>query len=208
MVIELDHQYEMFRSEMREWIGSNVPTGLRELVNWGWQPIAGGRRGVMQNQAMTDPVYREWEQRLVDAKLVCAHWPIEFGGRGWDALRLAVFNEELRHQGVPPVRRGMGEMLVGPAILTCGTPEQKAHFLPRIVSGDDVYCQGYSEPNHGSDLAAVETRGVVDDGELVVTGQKVWTSAAGRANMIFVICRTDPGASMHRGLSYVLVPLS
>jgi alkylation response protein AidB-like acyl-CoA dehydrogenase len=103
---------------------------------------------------------------------------------------------------------GDGESLVGPAIIVHGTPEQRARFLPRIILGDDVYCQGYSEPDHGSDLGAVETRGVVDGDEIVITGQKVWTSGAQRANMIFVLCRTDPDVPKHRGLSYVLVPFS
>jgi alkylation response protein AidB-like acyl-CoA dehydrogenase len=208
MDIDLGPEYVTFRSEMREWIGSNIPKGLKELANWGWQPIAGGRQGAGRIQAMSDPIYREWEERLADAKLVCAQWPVEVGGRGWDAVRFAVFNEELRHQGVPAVRRGMGESLAGPAIIVHGTAEQKAYFLPRIVSGEDVYCQGYSEPNHGSDLGAVETKGVVDGDELVINGQKVWTSGAQWANMIFVLCRTDPDAPKHRGLSYVLVPFS
>jgi len=95
-----------------------------------------------------------------------------------------------------------------PAIIVHGTDAQRAHFLPRIVAGTDVYCQGYSEPDHGSDLGAVETRGVVDGDELVITGQKCWTSGARSANMMFVLCRTDPDAPKHRGLSYVLVPFS
>ena len=102
----------------------------------------------------------------------------------------------------------MGEALVGPAIIVHGTEEQRAHFLPRIIDGVDVYCQGYSEPDHGSDLGAVSTSGVVDGDEIVITGQKVWTSGAQRANMIFVICRTNPDVPKHRGLSYVLVPFS
>ena len=117
---------------------------------------------------------------------------------------MLVFAEECVRAGVPRVERGMGERLVGPAVLAHGTAEQQAYFLPRIVSGEDVYCQGYSEPGHGSDLAAVETRGVIDGDEIVIHGQKLWTSGAHRANMIFILCRTDPTAPRHRGLSYVL----
>jgi alkylation response protein AidB-like acyl-CoA dehydrogenase len=120
-------------------------------------------------------------------------------------VRLAVLNEEFYRAGVPLVNRGMGESLVGPSIIVHGTPEQKAFFLPRIISGEDRYCQGFSEPNHGSDLAAVETRGVVEGDEVVITGQKVWTSGAARANRMFVLCRTDPDAEQHSGLSYVLI---
>jgi alkylation response protein AidB-like acyl-CoA dehydrogenase len=125
-----------------------------------------------------------------------------------DAVRLAVLNEEFHRAGVPRVIRGMGEALVGPSVIVHGTAEQRAHFLPRIISGEDVYCQGFSEPGFGSDLAAVQTRGIVDGEEIVVTGQKVWTSGAARATMMFLLCRTNPEAEKHAGLSYVLVPFT
>jgi alkylation response protein AidB-like acyl-CoA dehydrogenase len=102
----------------------------------------------------------------------------------------------------------MGEALVGPSVLLEGTEEQKAAFLPDIISGVAHYCQGFSEPNHGSDLAAVETRGVIEGDEIVVTGQKVWTSGAHMANMIFVLCRTNPDVAKHGGLSFVLLPFT
>jgi alkylation response protein AidB-like acyl-CoA dehydrogenase len=101
----------------------------------------------------------------------------------------------------------MGESLVGPSIIVHGTDEQRRRFLPRIIEGRDVYCQGFSEPDHGSDLAGVQTRGEVDGDQVVITGQKVWTSGAERATAIFVLCRTEPEAPRHRNLSYVLVPL-
>ena len=125
-----------------------------------------------------------------------------------DAVRVAVLNEEFYRAGVPRVIRGMGEALVGPSVIVHGTQEQREYFLPRILSGQDVYCQGFSEPDHGSDLAAVETRGEVDGDEIVVTGQKLWTSGAARATMMFVLCRTDPRAPKHEGLSYVLIPFT
>jgi alkylation response protein AidB-like acyl-CoA dehydrogenase len=208
MDVDLGPEITGFRLEMRDWIGSNAPEGLKDLTNWGGQQVAGGRRGADRLALVDHPLHREWETRLQDAKLICPQWPTEVGGRGWDGVRVAVWFEELRRAGVPAVRRGMGESLVGPAIIVHGTPEQRSHFLPRIIMGEDVYCQGYSEPDHGSDLGAVETRGVVDGDEVVITGQKVWTSGAQRANMIFVLCRTDPDAPKHRGLSYVLVPFS
>ena len=138
-------------------------------------------------------------------RLICPQWPEEYGGKGLDAVRVAVFNEELYRAGVPRVTRGMGESLVGPSIIVHGTPEQQAYFLPRIISGEDVYCQGFSEPGTGSDLAAVETKGEVDGDEVVITGQKVWTSGAARANKMFVLCRTDPAAEKHAGISFVLI---
>jgi alkylation response protein AidB-like acyl-CoA dehydrogenase len=120
---------------------------------------------------------------------------------------MAILNEEFAQAGLPRVIRGMGESLVGPSIIVHGTDEQKAHFLPRIIAGTDRYCQGFSEPDHGSDLGGVETRAAVDGDEIVVNGQKVWTSGAQIANMMFVLCRTDAEVPKHQGLSYVLVPM-
>jgi alkylation response protein AidB-like acyl-CoA dehydrogenase len=138
---------------------------------------------------------------------MCVSWPTEFGGRGLTGVEVAVLNEEFARARVPRVTRGMGEWLVGPSIIVHGTDEQKAQFLPRIIDGTDVYCQGFSEPDAGSDLAGLQTRGVVDGDEVVITGQKVWTSGAQRANMMFCLCRTDPEAPKHRGISYVLTPM-
>src|SRR5260370_9476993 len=123
-----------------------------------------------------------------------------------DAVRLAVLNEEFHRAGVPRVHRGMGEAFVGPSVIVHGTPEQRSYFLPRIITGDDVYCQGFSEPAHGSDLAAVETRGIVDGDEIVISGQKVWTSGAARATMMFVLCRTAPAVEKHARPSFCVNP--
>jgi alkylation response protein AidB-like acyl-CoA dehydrogenase len=167
---------------------------------------AGGqRRAAGMAEALASPEYAEWDRRLLAARLICPHWPAEYGGQDMDAVRLAVLNEEFYRAGVPRVNRGMGESLVGPSIIGHATAEQKAEFLPRIISGEDRYCQGFSEPNHGSDLAAVETRGEVDGDEIVITGQKVWTSGAMYASKMFILCRTDPTVPKHSGLSYVLI---
>jgi alkylation response protein AidB-like acyl-CoA dehydrogenase len=154
---------------------------------------------------MASPEYSQWESELVQAGLVCPGWPEQFGGRGLDPVRVAVLNEELYRAGVPRVVRGMGETLVGPSVIVHGTPEQQARFLPRIISGEDVYCQGFSEPGTGSDLAGLATRGEIDGDEVVITGQKLWTSGAQRANKMFVLCRTDPDAEKHAGISFVLI---
>lgn len=206
--MELDFGPEMqdFRTEIRSWITQNAPARLSGLADWYAPPMGGSnRRGLAD--AMESPTYREWESRLLDARLICPQWPESVGGQGWDGVQMAIWSEECHRAGVPRVLRGMGEWLVGPAVTVHGTDEQRARFLPRIISGEDRYCQGFSEPEHGSDLAAVETRGVVDGDELVISGQKVWTSGAQYANMIFVLCRTDPTAPKHQGLSYVLVPM-
>lgn len=206
MQLDLGPEVAAFREEIRSWIEGNAPEGLADLVDW-HAPRVTGAGYDDRDRALADPRYAEWERRLLDARLICPQWPEAVGGRGWDAVRIAVFAEECHRAGVPRVLRGMGEAFVGPSIIVHGTEEQKAHFLPRIVSGEDVYCQGFSEPDQGSDLAGVQTRAVVEGDKVVVTGQKVWTSGAHRANMIFALCRTDPDAPKHRGLSYVLVPM-
>ena len=204
MELDLGPEIAQFRAELREWIAAETPPGLVGLTDWNTVMTAGGNRGARLARAWAHPAYAEWTAKLAARRLICPHWPAEYGGQGMDAVHLAVLNEEFHRAGVPRVSRGMGESLVGPSIIVHGTPEQKAYFLPRIISGEDVYCQGFSEPNHGSDLAAVETRGVIDGDEIVVTGQKVWTSGAARATMMFALVRTDPAAEKHRGLSYVL----
>jgi alkylation response protein AidB-like acyl-CoA dehydrogenase len=198
--LDLGEEAGEFRAQMRQWISASAPPGLAGLARWNLP----GNRGDDRARAVRSPEYRLWERRLLDAHLICPNWPTRYGGSGLTPVQMLVFAEECVRAGIPRVERGMGERLVGPAILAHGTPEQMGYFLPRIVTGEDVYCQGYSEPDHGSDLAAVETRGEVDGDEIVIRGQKLWTSGAQRANMIFILCRTDPGAPPHRGLSYVL----
>jgi alkylation response protein AidB-like acyl-CoA dehydrogenase len=197
MTLELDlgPNAVKFRNELREWLEANAP---EDLVGIDAERAAFGNL----------PELRPWTNKLLEAGYLCVTWPAEFGGRGLTGVELAVMNEEFARAGVPRVTRGMGEWLVGPSIIVWGTDEQKAHFLPRIIEGTDRYCQGFSEPNAGSDLASLTTRGVVDGDELVITGQKVWTSGAQLANMMFCLCRTDPDASKHRGISYVLTPMA
>ncbi len=207
MELDLGPRAEAFRAEIREWIAEAAPPELAHLADW-WAPLMAGASRRRLEAAEQHPAYRTWEERCAEARLICPQWPEEVGGRGLGPLEMAVLHQEFHRAGVPRITRGMGESLVGPSVIVHGTPEQRARFLPRIVDGTDRYCQGFSEPGHGSDLAGVETRGVVDGDEIVITGQKVWTSGAQRATMIFVLCRTDPAAPKHRGLSYVLVPMA
>ncbi|HXM58130.1 MAG TPA: acyl-CoA dehydrogenase family protein [Candidatus Dormibacteraeota bacterium] len=199
MQVELGPELEEFRQEIRSWIAGQRQ---EDLAGTDGVAIAYRRRGGRVADA-----YRAWEAASAEAGLICPQWPREFGGRGLTAIQMAIVNEELAGAGMPRVNRGMGESLVGPSIIVHGTDEQKAHFLPRIVAGEDRYCQGFSEPNSGSDLASLQCRGVVREGEIVVTGQKVWTSGADAANMIFCLCRTNPEAPKHRGISYALLPM-
>src|SRR5580700_1277876 len=204
MDLDLGPEIEQFRAELRDWIAAHAPPALAGLADWRMAGIPGGYRARGLAEAIADPAYTEWEHTLADTRLICPQWPAEFGGQGMEAVRIAVLNEEFYRAGVPRVIRGMGEALVGPSIIVHGSAEQQAYFLPRIISGEDRYCQGFSEPGHGSDLAAVETKGEIDGDEIVVTGQKVWTSGAAYANMMFALCRTDPSVPKHAGLSYVL----
>jgi len=194
MEIDLGPEAQKFRDELREWLEANKP---EELI------------GVDAERASFGDVdgIQAWTQKLADAGYMCVSWPKEFGGAGLTGIEVAVMNEEFARAGVPRVTRGMGEWLVGPSIIVWGTDEQKAYFLPRIIDGTDRYCQGFSEPDAGSDLAGLKTRGVVDGDEVVITGQKVWTSGAQAANMMFCLCRTDPDAPKHKGISYVLTPM-
>jgi alkylation response protein AidB-like acyl-CoA dehydrogenase len=205
MELDLGPEIAEFRAELRDWIAREAPADLADLADWNSPGTTGGYRDERVVAAQSSPAYRAWEAKLAQARLICPHWPAEYGGQDMDAVRLAVLNEEFYRAGVPRVNRGMGESLVGPSIIGHATAEQKAEFLPRIISGEDRYCQGFSEPNHGSDLAAVETRGEVDGDEIVITGQKVWTSGAMYANKMFILCRTDPTVPKHSGLSYVLI---
>ncbi|RNL86621.1 acyl-CoA dehydrogenase family protein [Halostreptopolyspora alba] len=185
-----------FRREIRDWLARNAPEDLR---------------GVRAVPRMPSPELKphldRWASTLAEAGLMCVAWPREYGGRGLSGVEVAIMNEEFDRAGVPRLTRGMGESLVGPAIITHATEEQKQRLLPPIISGEHDYCQGFSEPGAGSDLAGLRTRGVVDGTELVINGQKVWTSGYYKANMLFCLVRTDPEAPPHKGISYVLLPI-
>jgi hypothetical protein len=193
--LDLGPKAQAFRDELRQWLEANRP---EQLIGVEFE-----RAAAFGN----DPAMDAWTEELHKAGYLCVGWPQEYGGRGLSGLEVVAMNEEFARAGVPRVTRGMGEWLVGPSIIVWGTDEQKAHFLPRIIDGCDRYCQGFSEPDAGSDLASLKTRGIVDGDEIVITGQKVWTSGAQWATMMFCLCRTDPDAPKHRGISYVLTPM-
>ncbi|MCB0990343.1 MAG: acyl-CoA dehydrogenase family protein, partial [Acidimicrobiales bacterium] len=152
---------------------------------------------------------RSWRQVLADNKLLAPSWPTEYGGPGLTALENIIINEEFYKRGVPTAgsNDGFSITMVGNTIIHRGTEEQKRHYLPRILDGTDLWCQGYSEPNAGSDLANLGCRAVLDGDEWVINGQKIWTSSGHLANMIFVLARTDPDAPKHQGISFLLVPM-
>jgi len=185
---------EAFRSEVRAWLEDNLPDG------WG----APGFQMTAEERAKFD---KEWTPKLADGGWICASWPREYGGRGLSIMESVVLNEEFARLNAPMRADFFGDTLVGPTILQWGTEEQKQFFLPKILRGEITWCQGFSEPEAGSDLASLKTRAELDGDEWVINGQKVWTTQAQYADYIFVLCRTDPDAPQHKGISYLLMPM-
>ena len=150
---------------------------------------------------------RAWERELGAAGWTCLGWPREYGGRGASLEQQLIFHEEYARAGGPGRLGHMGEGLLGPTLIAFGTEEQKRRFLPPIVKGEEIWCQGYSEPGAGSDLANVQARARLEGSEWVIDGQKVWTSWAQWSDWCFALCRTDPSSRRHQGLSYLLIPM-
>lgn len=197
MDLTFSREDEDFRATVRSWLEENLIGDFAAL----------GASGGPGREHEAFAIRAEWERVLGRAGYTCLGWPEKHGGRGASLIQQVIFNEEYVRAGAP-VRVGhIGQELLGPTLIEWGTPEQQARFLPPIVAGEELWCQGYSEPDAGSDLANVQTRAVLDGDDWVITGQKVWTSLAHVSDWCFVVARTDPGAAKHRGLSYLLVPL-
>jgi alkylation response protein AidB-like acyl-CoA dehydrogenase len=190
---------EAFRLEVVHWLADHLVGDFASL---------GGAGGPGREHEGFE-VRLAWEQELGKAGWVGLGWPVEFGGRGASLTQQVIFAEEYTRAGAPARVNHMAENLLAPTLIAFGTREQQERYLPPILRGEELWCQGYSEPNAGSDLANVQTRAVLsDDGSTwLVTGQKVWTSLAHWADRCFVVCRTEPGSLRHRGLSYLLVPM-
>ncbi len=196
MDLRFSPEDEEFRAEVRDWLATHLLGEYAEL----------GDAGGPGREHEGFEVRRAWERLLGEHGWIGLGWPAPYG-RGATLMQQVIFAEEYAHAGAPHRVNHMGENLFAPTIITCGSEAQKERFLPKVRSGDELWCQGYSEPNAGSDLANVATRAVRDGDEWVVTGQKVWTSLAHLADWCFVVARTDPGSSRHAGLSYLLVPM-
>ncbi len=188
---------EAFRLEVRAWLESHVVGDFAAL----------GGRGGSGDETFGFETRLEWEKVLAADRWTCIGWPVEYGGRGASIAQQVIFNEEYVKARAPGRVSILGEGLIGPTIIHYGTDEQKARFLPPITAGQELWCQGYSEPGAGSDLANVQTRAALDGDEWVITGQKVWTSLAHQSDWCFAVCRTEPGSLRHKGLSYLLVPM-
>ena len=185
---------EAFRTEIRSWLEENLPDGW---FDDGFQMSADERTAF--NEA--------WATKLYAGGWICATWPTEYGGKGLSLMEGVVLAEEFARAKAPLRADFFGDTLVGPTILQWGTEEQKKDFLPRIMQGTVRWCQGFSEPDSGSDLASLKTSAVLDGDEWVINGQKVWTTQAQVADYCFLLARTDPAAVKHAGISYLLVPM-
>ena len=188
---------EAFRLEVRAWLEDNLVGEFAALR---------GRGGSGDLEGAVD-VRRAWEKRLADGGWTCVGWPKQWGGRGLELSQEVIFNEEYARSRAPGRLGHIGETLLGPTLIAFGTEEQKRRFLPPIARTEELWCQGYSEPNAGSDLANVQCRAERDGDDWVLSGQKVWTSLATISDWCFVICRTDSQGPKHQGLSYLLVPM-
>ncbi len=189
---------EAFRVEIASWLAEHL-TGEFSVVK--------GRGGPGDEHALFEERHA-WEKKLGEAGWIGVGWPKEVGGRDLSLNQQVIFYEEYARAEGPGRVGHIGEGLLGPTIIHFGSDDQKQRFLPGILSGETVWCQGYSEPNAGSDLANVQTRAERQGDEWVLNGQKVWTSGAAWSQWCFVVCRTDPDANpKHRGISYILVPM-
>jgi len=195
--VDLDYpaEVEPFRTEIRQWLTENLPDG--------W-----GAPGFSMTRAERRAFNREWTAKLFAGGWICASWPKEYGGKGLTLIESVVLNEEFAKVDAPLRAAFFGDTLVGPTILQWGTQEQKERFIPGILDGSIAWCQGFSEPDAGSDLASLKTRAERDGEEWVINGQKVWTTQAQFADYIFLLARTDPEAPKHAGISYLLVPMN
>ncbi|MET9517179.1 acyl-CoA dehydrogenase family protein [Streptomyces sp. NPDC002994] len=190
---------EEFRTEVRTWLQASLSGEFAGLKGRGGP----GR----EHEAFAERL--AWERHMAVHGWTCVGWPVRYGGRGATVEQQIAFHEEYALADAPARVNHIGEQLLGPALIAYGTEEQKARFLPPIVAVEELWCQGYSEPDAGSDLAAVRTRAELseDGGQWLVNGQKIWTSLAHESQWCFVVARTEPGSRRHAGLSYLLVPM-
>ena len=191
MDLRFSEQEEAFRAEVRAWLRENVPHPRL--------PSAGTREGF--------EAHRAWERSLHDAGYAGMHWPVEYGGRGATVVMQAILAEEYLLANGPERINVLGLNLMGPTLIAHGTEEQKKRWIPRILSAEDIWSQGFSEPEAGSDLAGLRTRAVREGDEFVVNGQKIWTSYGAFADWIFALVRTDPDAPRHAGITFLAIDM-
>lgn len=189
MDLKLNDRQLSFRDEVRTWLQANVPSEK-------FAPYS-TEEGLAQHRA--------WERKLFDAGLAAIHWPEQFGGRGMGPVETSIFYDEYLQANAPERLNRLALGLAGPTLIECGTPEQQERWLRNILTCEELWCQGFSEPDAGSDLASLRTKGVIVGDKMVVNGQKIWTSHSRFADWIFALVRTDPDAPKHRGITFVII---
>ncbi len=194
MKLGFSPEEELFRKECADWLNAEMAGEFRDI------------KGITKLTASPER-RKEWEQRLGEAKWGCIGWPSAWGGRDATLAQQVIFAEEYARAGVPGRVNHIGIELAGPTILAFGTEEQKQRFLPDIAAGRTIFCQGFSEPGAGSDLASVRTKGRLENGEWVVNGQKIWTSLAHISDWIFVVTRTEEGSKGPKGLTFLMMEI-
>ncbi len=199
MDFEYTAQQEAFRAEFRAWLAANLSPEL--CVDDAFDERVAPNREVFEQR-------RRWQATMHAAHWVGISWPPEYGGRGASLMEQIIFDEEYSRSRAPILSGYSGISLCGPTLMQWGTEAQKRRFLPRILSGEHIWCQGYSEPGAGSDLAGLQTRAVDMGDYFILNGQKVWTSVAQYADWMFLLARTDPDAPKHKGISYLLLDMS
>src|SRR5581483_3403415 len=211
-----------WRNEVRSFLEAELPKGLRRsrgnvmFAEAAGGPDGGGGEGAANGAVNTEAraggqgfrrasgPLGEWRDKLAERGWIAPAWPKEYGGAGLSTMEQFILNEEFAEARAPQLG-GMGVSMAGPTIIIHGTEEQKAEHLPKILRGETQWCQGFSEPGAGSDLASLQTRAVKDGDDFVINGSKIWTSGAQFANWMFMLARTDPDAPKHRGITYFLV---
>jgi alkylation response protein AidB-like acyl-CoA dehydrogenase len=197
MDFTLTPEQQSFRDEVRGWLSRNLPPGWLERHQRG-------------SEALRPEAYaflRDWQRKLYDAGLVGLTWPKEYGGRGLSFMEEIILHEEMALAKAPPILNILAIGMAGPTIIAYGTEAQKKRYPPKMLSCEEIWCQGYSEPNAGSDLASLSTRAVRDGEHYVINGQKVWTSLAHAADWMMLLARTDPTAPKHKGITYFLLDM-
>jgi alkylation response protein AidB-like acyl-CoA dehydrogenase len=195
MELAYSKQDEAFRKEVRVWLKKNLPKKDKAVSD------------LMPHDPERVRRAKEWQRKLYDAGYVAMGWPKEYGGQGADVMRQTIVNEEMVLARAPGLVGASGVGMLGPTLIQFGTEEQKRRYLPKILTAEEIWCQGYSEPGSGSDLASLRTRAELVGDEFVVNGQKVWTSNAQFSDWMFCLVRTDPDAPKHRGISYILIDM-
>jgi alkylation response protein AidB-like acyl-CoA dehydrogenase len=197
MDFKYSEQAEAFREEFRNWLEANLPQRTSSEL----------RPEFMLGDTSDWDFHLRWHKKMHAAGWVGVSWPREYGGRGATLEQQVAYAEELVRADAPGLVNGIGIGLVGPTLMQWGTEEQKRRYIPKILSADEIWCQGYSEPNAGSDVASLQTRAVEEGDYFIVNGQKVWTSGAHRADWCILLTCTDPDAPKHKGISYLLADM-